>query len=548
SRARLYSAALSYLLDFRDRRRRLNPVLPADQALRVLTPTALWMQEEIGRDEVAKIRLHDYVQGQLDTLQEPPKADGFCANLRDRAGLIADYGTTDYIFRHKSFREYLCGVQLAKKGREKDFLGQVVRHFGDDWWEEPLRYFMSESDDVIFDRFMEALFHSPVSKELDQKAQNLLQQLVAEAPAKRIDALSKCLNNRRLAANKKRYILDCLKTVGTAAANEAIRAYSQKTEETEAVLEYAEEIIAQTAAPAAEAALKTRRGLTVFQELPKSFRNSFEDNAEYLLIPGGRFRYSVTKKEEAVANIYFAKYPVTIKRYRRFLDYLAGDNAALNALLPPRQYADELLAIAPKIEKGYAGYLGASPADWRGKMRIKLDDKKFLGDDQPVIAVTWYDATAYCLWLTLLAAAQDGIGQLKNTKVFYRLPHEKEWEWAAGREADGSLRDYPWPNDKGGPSDKLANYGNIVGVTTPVGRYPDGATPEGLLDMAGNVWEWQSNLYSAGGAARALRGGAWRSLLEVYLRCSARNLNPPDGYWRDYGFRVVLAESHFLEL
>ncbi|MBN1560712.1 SUMF1/EgtB/PvdO family nonheme iron enzyme [candidate division KSB1 bacterium] len=543
SRARLYSAALSYLLDFRDRRRRLNPLLPADKALLALTPTALWMQEEIGRDEVAKTRLHDYMQGQLDTLQEPPKADKFCENLRDRAGLIADYGATDYIFRHKSFREYLCGLQLAKKGRDKDFLAEVVTHFGDDWWEEPLRYFMSESDDVIFDRFMEALFHSPVSKELDQKAQNLLQQLVLEAPAKRSDALEKCLNNRRLAANKKRYILDCLKTMGTAAASEAIRAYSLKTEETEAVLDYAEEIIAQ----AAPAAVETRDGMTLFQELPKSFRNSFEDNAEYLLIPGGRFRYSVTKKGESIATLYFAKYPVTIKRYKRFLDYLAGNNAALNELLPPEHYAEELLAVAPKIEKNYSGYLGSALKDWPQKMRIKETDKKFLGDDQPVMRVTWYDAMAYCVWLTLLGA-QEGRRQLKDAKVFYRLPREREWEWAAaGREPDGSLRDYPWPKDKGGPSDKLANYRGNVGVTTPVGRYPDGATPEGLLDMAGNVWEWQLNKRSPDWAARALRGGAWDSY-EGSLRCSARHVVLPDYHWNFYGFRVVLAESHFLDL
>jgi formylglycine-generating enzyme required for sulfatase activity len=122
----------------------------------------------------------------------------------------------------------------------------------------------------------------------------------------------------------------------------------------------------------------------------------------------------------------------------------------------------------------------------------------------------------------------------------YRLPNE--WEWtAAGREPDGSLREYPWPKTKGKPTPELANYNENVGATTPVGRYPEGATPEGLMDMAGNVWEWMENLHEKFGAP-ALRGGSW-SNLGGGLCCSARNFDHP-GLWDRYiGFRVVRPQS-----
>lgn len=88
-------------------------------------------------------------------------------------------------------------------------------------------------------------------------------------------------------------------------------------------------------------------------------------------------------------------------------------------------------------------------------------------EDYPASEMAWHGAVAYCKWREK------------------KLPSEAEWEKAA-RGTDGRL--YPWGNDP--PTPELAYFGGYRGETVPVGRYPKGRSPYGVLDMAGQVWEW----------------------------------------------------------
>jgi formylglycine-generating enzyme required for sulfatase activity len=171
------------------------------------------------------------------------------------------------------------------------------------------------------------------------------------------------------------------------------------------------------------------------------------------------------------------------------------------------------------------------------------DNSTWNGDAQPVIGVNWYEAVAYTRWLS----AQTGRD--------YRLPTEAEWEKAA-RGTDGRI--YPWGNDY---RQEWLNSDDVIGRTTPVGTYPEGASPYGVLDMAGNVWEWTATKYddsykpypyqhedewsedylAGSGAARVLRGGSWYSI-STHVRCGARSyLSPNYRYNHFNGFRVVAA-------
>jgi len=549
SRSALYDAALKYLLAYRDIRKKLNPVMPADKAHRVLAPVALWMHETLQKDEVLKHEMHDFMQPILNTLENPPDAHEFCLNLQNRAGLIIEYGQQYYLFRHKSFREYLAGVQLYKDCHKPECIPKLVSNFGNDWWEEPLRFFISEVDDTIFDHFMNLFFRSKFSLELDQKAQNLLQILIKEAAQKKIDSLVSCLFDRQLEDRKKLYILECLKTIGTEEALEYLKTFVERYETDNVNSRRAEDIVAEVGTlrrqverekvlSSSDVLQWLRKTDDLFKILPISFRNPFEENAEYLLIINGKYKSPVSKKTIKVDNLYFAKYPVTNRRFRQFINYLKGDEIYIEKKLPLTFFADRLIKFALN-RKDYFDYLERDHEKWSFRLRSRYDDDKRLnGDDQPVVGITWYAARSYCFWLSILEAAwkcNEDVQKITNIPILYRLPFEDEWFWAAaGREQNK----YPWPQEKGHLSPKLANYNENVGATTPVGRYPDGATTAGLMDMGGNVWEWMEDNFGEKNIARALRGGSWGSS-EGNLRCTSRIIGNPSYRLTDDGFRVI---------
>ena len=150
-------------------------------------------------------------------------------------------------------------------------------------------------------------------------------------------------------------------------------------------------------------------------------------------------------------------------------------------------------------------------------------------DDHPVMQISARDADAFC--------AHYGM----------RLPSEVEWEYAA-RGTDG--RRYPWGNDGPVAEDGVrnANFGTVACCaadaadgflqTSPVGSFPQGRSPFGLHDMAGNVWEWTSSRFPGQPSDRVLRGGGWGNN-PYCLRTAYRHGNPPEISLDMVGFRCA---------
>ncbi len=208
------------------------------------------------------------------------------------------------------------------------------------------------------------------------------------------------------------------------------------------------------------------------------------DFEETVLIPGGEFRYGENQHLMYLGGYRIGRYLVTNAQYARFLE------------------------AHPDIPAPYVNADWARPYNWDPDRRLYPEGKA----NFPVILITCAEAEAYCRW------------------VGGRLPTEEEWERAA-RGDNGNT--YPWGES---PDPQCANVRETgLGSVTPVGCFLEGASPYGLLDAAGNVWEWTASDFNA--QDKVIRGGAWNFGLDA-ARTFVRERSQPT-YRGHIGFRVL---------
>ncbi|MDI5974489.1 ergothioneine biosynthesis protein EgtB [Streptomyces sp. SL13] len=255
-----------------------------------------------------------------------------------------------------------------------------------------------------------------------------------------------------------------------------------------------------------------------------------------VLIPGGPFVMGTDSEPWALDNerpahrvdvppFFLDTVPVTCGAYKRFI--------ADNGYHEPRWWAPAGYRMVR--DQGIE-----APMSWRrdgeGWSRRRFGTVEPVPDDEPVLHVSWYEADAYARW------------------AGRRLPTEAEWEKAARHDPDsGRSRRFPWGDAE--PSARLANLGQRHLRPAPAGSYPEGASPQGVRQLIGDVWEWTASDFRPypgfrafpyreysevffGPECKVLRGGAF-SVAEVACRGTFRNWDYPVRRQIFAGFRTA---------
>ncbi len=238
-----------------------------------------------------------------------------------------------------------------------------------------------------------------------------------------------------------------------------------------------------------------------------------------------------------LSKFWMDKYPVTNKQFAEFVQKGGYDD--------PDNWVDPQGRFAFDGRKYLEKHKWAAPAYWRDE---RVGKKRILA---PVVGVSWFEAMAFCRWWTKNYGQAWARARGLDQEITARLPTEAEWEFAA-RGYDGN--EYPWGKEDPGKKTLHANLDYEYRQTTTVGSFPNGAASgTGLMDMAGNVWEWCFDVFDdqyyknsleqdpvniAKGQYRVLRGGSW-SYDRDYARCAYRFRFNPYFRFNNVGFRCV---------
>jgi formylglycine-generating enzyme required for sulfatase activity len=512
-RVELYEEAIEVLLVQWDAVKGLSATavlqgleLDAGDRRSLLEPVALWMMEqrlrEIELDDLRRQLAQPFKAMLKDWRQTVKAVNGFVHLINARSGLLTERGQGIYAFSHLTFQEHLAARAVADR---EDYIDYTLKRVGDSWWREVV--------------LLEVGYLSTQGK---RRATELIRAIMEhqEEPEP--------YHNLVLAA-------EAVRDVGQARTRGDLSSEIQGRlrQAFETPLHKGNDLPAliKRRAAAAEALGKIESGQfgaqPAFWTLPHGI-------PVWVEISAGEFwmgSQNITDDEKPVHQVHLERYwisrvPITNAQYRFFVQD-AGYHA-------PGHWDD-----------------GKIP---RGK------------ESHPVVRVTWHDALAYCEWVQeklqvagykLKVWQSEGQlatcnGQPATHRV--QLPSETEWEKAA-RGADGQ-REYPWGEQW---REGYCNTDELgVNETTPVGIFPEGVSPYGVLEMAGNVFEWtrncwgyaypyvaddgRENLEAGDDVGRVVRGGSFYGNRK-YARCAYRYRDDPFSNCNDGGFRVVVSPS-----
>jgi len=522
----------------------IHEKMNANEVYYMLASLAYWLHENkpggtMSSDEWQKKIASLLKEGGHDDAELKTLVEHFMRHARQETGLLTERSLGQIGFFHLTLEEYMAAVEIARQGMETR-IKMIEKHWQNPRWQEVILLTAGDLDQRGNKDQLESFLLHILHLEGEKSAQNIL------------------LAGRALADVGARHVKESIAKDIRNALKFAMQDADPDTGKPYATV--------RTPIDQRASAADT---LDELGYVP-------DDLYDFVQFRSSDFSRSPQATEVATTAptlFYLAKHPVTNLQYKRFLD--APD------------FADEKYWVDfPKYDEN--GSLmnetwGGKGFDWLQsalKDNDGLDGKVILPRTwtdprfgiarrtAPVVSINWYEANAYCKWLT----QQKDLPEWKSLETFnvqlatmpFRLPTEPEWILAAGglgepiiakNQKGEEIKRYRFPWDENGkvtPEPKSdedeimqeilrrANVEQSISRTTPAGMYPLGRTQTGLWDMGGNVWEWQANFYNKDHDWLALRGGSWSYNLNS-SRVSGRNNILPRSEWNHDGFRVLLA-------
>jgi formylglycine-generating enzyme required for sulfatase activity len=498
------------------------------ETVRVLAPLALWMHETspgvglVKREALRRKLVEIYARREMP---EPERAAGqLLDDVREYAGLLLERGPGEYGFIHLTFQEYLAAVAVALRGQRgiEPVVETLAEHVGDDNWREVA---------------LLTVGYLGIVQQRDEAAGMVLHGLIQAEPGEPGQA----------AVLAGEAVADAWPGGVTPACKAAVVQVLQATMADDARV---------------KAPLRAVAGGALARLGDPRPEVTKPEGMQFCYVAPGPF-WMGEGPDEHLSEVldygyWMARYPVTVAQFEAFVE--AG------GYREPRYW--------PEAQAAEVWQSGKVKGRWDSEPRDKPYDfgEPFSLPNHPAVGVTWYEAVAFCRWLTETWQAEERI----DPGLAVCLPSEAEWEKAArgGTEVPASpvvvhagavpapysranpdpRRRYPW-GDEADPN--RANYGDTgIGTTSAVGCSPGGASPYRIEDLSGNVWEWCHSLYKPypyrsddgredpqAGGRRVLRGGAFLNFVRL-VRCAYRNYSLDPLYrGRDFGFRVVVAPN-----
>ena len=514
-RVELYQKYVETLLSSWNRARGLGRAPTRDldlvETVKVLAPLALWMHTvNPGVGLVKKVELEDQLQRLYTERGEAHPESAvrqFLRDVHDHTCLLLERGPGLYGLIHLTFEEYFAAVALAQQGQEsvEPVVRQILGRVGEPAWREVI---------VL------AIGYLGIVQQRDQAASRVVEGMLRGAA--RTHGLSVVVAGQAVADACPSGVTPACRAATVQALLGTMADHDGTPPTTRAEAGHA---LARLGDPRVEVVPKKLEDLGAMEFC-------FMPPGPFLMGEEGRENKSLTQ------GYWMGRYPVTTAQFAWFVRDGGYSRAGFwQEAIQAQCWKDG--KFKPRYEEDW----GTGPRD----CGFPFDQP-----NHPVVGVSWFEALAFCHWLEERWRAQLPRGWR------IALPSEVEWEKAArgGKElpaqnpfrklADLALpepvevRDNPMPKRKypwGEEFDpNLANCDPTeIKATSAAGCFSAGASPYGVEELSGNVWEWCRD---EEGGARGLRGGAFNFDSSV-VRCAFRFGSHPDFRYRGFGFRVV---------